>query len=153
MKARDFGFLLAGLFLGAIVCAFALLPHRTAPEVVAKPAVPAAPEVSAISPATPVTPEPAYQAGGHVYLAGDVHKQGVVEIRPNETLTVSQALALGGGPAAAGDLHKVKLLRLKPDGTSETIPADLNISDSGYVKDPAVQPGDVINVPDKLKSF
>ena len=151
MKARDFGFLLAGLFLGAAICAFVLLPHQPPPVVAAQPAPPAPAASAEVS--TTAIPEPAYHPGGHVYLAGDVHTQGAVEIRPNETLTVSQAIALGGGLADTGDSSKVKLLRLRPDGTSEIIPANLKISDSGYAMDPTVRPGDVINVPDKLKSF
>jgi len=73
----------------------------------------------------------------------------VVEIRPNETLTVSQAIALDGGVAAMADARNVRLMRRRADGSSDIIPVDLQISDSGYAKDPAVQPGDLINVPEK----
>jgi protein involved in polysaccharide export with SLBB domain len=146
MKARDFGFLLAGLVVGAIGCAAVLISYPS-PTPAPKPVVVQAPAPPQDTASTEI-PD-ASGLGGNVYLTGQVHKEGVVEIRPNETLTVSQALALDGGVAGLADARNVKLLRQRADGTSQVIPVDLKLSDSGYVKDPTVEPGDLINVPEK----
>jgi len=37
--------------------------------------------------------------GGHVYLSGEVHKEGAVEITSGETLTITQAIIANGGLA------------------------------------------------------
>jgi polysaccharide export outer membrane protein len=92
---------------------------------------------------------------GKVYLMGQVQKQGAVEIPSNETLTVSQAILLVGGLADFADKRKVKLIRKMPDGTTQTTVVDLiEILEKGHTdRDPAVQPGDTINVPQRLINF
>jgi polysaccharide export outer membrane protein len=91
---------------------------------------------------------------GKVYLMGQVHSPGVIDI-PNGGLTVSKAILTNGGLADFADRRRVKLLRKKADGSTETIVIDLKeILDNGHSeKDILVQPGDTINVPEKLINF
>ena len=88
-----------------------------------------------------------------IYLAGQVHQQGAVEVRPDESMTVSQAIALDGGLADFGDRRHVKLLRPQADGTSRIIRVDLNFAAMGEARDPVVRPGDLINVPERQVNF
>jgi protein involved in polysaccharide export with SLBB domain len=91
---------------------------------------------------------------GKVYLMGQVHAQGTVDIPATGGLTVSKAILINGGLADFADKRRVKLLRKKPDGTTETIVVDLVEVFKGHSeKDPALQPGDTINVPEKLINF
>jgi polysaccharide export outer membrane protein len=91
---------------------------------------------------------------GKVYLMGQVHAPGVIDI-PTGGLTVSKAILTNGGLADFADRRRVKVLRKKADGSTETIVVDLKeILDNGHSeKDILVQPGDTINVPEKLINF
>ena len=95
------------------------------------------------------------QPRGKVYLMGQVQHQGAVEIPATESLTVSKAILLVGGLADFADRRKVKLVRKKPDGTSQTTVVDLvEILDKGHSeRDPVLQPGDMIIVPQRLINF
>jgi polysaccharide biosynthesis/export protein len=92
---------------------------------------------------------------GKVYLMGQVHAQGAVEIPATESLTVSKAILLVGGLADFADRRKVKLVRKKPDGTSVTTIVDLvEILDKGHSeRDPVLQAGDMIIVPQRLVNW
>jgi len=92
---------------------------------------------------------------GKVYIMGQVRAQGALDIPPDGNLTVSRAILMDGGLADFADRRKVKLMRKKPDGSTETIIVDLvEILDRGHTsKDPVVEPGDTINVPEKLINF
>jgi protein involved in polysaccharide export with SLBB domain len=91
---------------------------------------------------------------GKVYLMGQVHTQGAVELPANESLTVSQAVLLNGGLADFADKHRVKLIRKGPDGKAVTTIVDIEAIYRGRSnKDPVLQPGDTVNVPEKLINF
>jgi protein involved in polysaccharide export with SLBB domain len=92
---------------------------------------------------------------GKVYLMGQVRMQGALDIPPDGTMTVSRAILIDGGLADFADRRKVKLMRKKPDGTTQTTIIDLvEVLDRGHSeKDMVVQPGDTINVPEKLINF
>lgn len=88
-----------------------------------------------------------------VYVYGNVNEQGSVKIREPITLTQAIVSAKGLKPAASKD--KVRVLRTKP-GTSdrEELIFDLNAIDKGKVKDPYLEPGDIVAVSaDKTKSI
>jgi polysaccharide export outer membrane protein len=94
------------------------------------------------------------QSLGKVYLMGQVHSQGSIELPANEPLTVSQAVLLNGGLADFADKHHVKLLRKGPDGKTITTNVDIDAIYRGRSnKDPVLQPGDTINVTEKLINF
>ncbi len=92
---------------------------------------------------------------GNVYLTGQVKQQGAIPIPPNEVLTVSRAVLLDGGLADFADRRKVRLLHHNADGTTTTTIVDLKeILDHGKSeKDPVVQDGDTIDVPQRLINF
>ena len=92
---------------------------------------------------------------GNVYLTGQVKQQGAIPIPPNEVLTVSRAVLLDGGLADFADRRRVRLLHHNADGTTTTTIVDLKeILDRGKSqKDPVVQDGDTIDVPQRLINF
>jgi protein involved in polysaccharide export with SLBB domain len=92
---------------------------------------------------------------GKVYIMGQVHAQGAFDIPADGNLTVSRAILMDGGLADFADRRKVKLMHKKADGSTQTTVVDLvEILDHGHAdKDPLVQPGDTINVPEKLINF
>jgi polysaccharide export outer membrane protein len=91
---------------------------------------------------------------GKVYIMGQVHTQGSIELPANETLTVSQAVLMNGGLADFADKRHVKLLRKGPDGKTTTTNVDIQAVYMGKsTKDPVLQPGDTINVTEKLINF
>jgi polysaccharide export outer membrane protein len=94
------------------------------------------------------------QSLGKVYIMGQVHTQGSIELPANETLTVSQAVLMNGGLADFADKRHVKLLRKGPDGKTTTTNVDIQAVYTGKsTKDPVLQPGDTINVTEKLINF
>ncbi len=92
---------------------------------------------------------------GKVYITGQVHAQGAVELPANEPLTVSKAILLVGGLADFADRRKVKLIHKKSDGSTDTTVVDLvEILDKGHANlDPVLQPNDMIIVPQRLINF
>jgi polysaccharide biosynthesis/export protein len=92
---------------------------------------------------------------GKVYITGQVRNQGGLEIPAEELLTVSQAILRAGGLADFANKRKVKLVRKKADGKSETQFVDLvEIIEKGQLeRDVVLEPGDLINVPERLINF
>ena len=89
---------------------------------------------------------------GKVYLTGQVHSQGPIEIPPDETFTVSRAILKAGGFADFANKRKVKLIR---KNSSEIIIVDVDtiVRKGRFDKDPAVEPDDTIIVPERLINF
>jgi protein involved in polysaccharide export with SLBB domain len=84
---------------------------------------------------------------GSVYVMGAVRTQGAVEIPATGSFTVSKCLMRAGGFADFANKKKVKLVRKNAD-KSETIPVDVDeVLQGGSTKDPALEPDDVIIVP------
>lgn len=94
---------------------------------------------------------------GKIYLMGQVRTQGAMDIPADEEITVSQAILRGGGLADFANRRRVKLVRKKGEDSkqTETIFVDLvDVLDKGHVeKDPVLQPGDLVIVPEKLINF
>lgn len=92
---------------------------------------------------------------GKVYLTGQVRAQGALELMPDEVMTVSKAILRAGGLADFANKRKVKMVRRTPGGQSETTIVDLvAILEKGQLdKDPVLQPGDLIVVPERLINF
>ena len=92
---------------------------------------------------------------GKVYLEGQVKSQGALDIPPNDSLTVSRAILMDGGLADFADRRRVRLMHRNADGTTKTTIVDLKeILDRGHAdKDPVVQDGDTITVPQRLINF
>jgi polysaccharide export outer membrane protein len=92
---------------------------------------------------------------GKVYVTGQVRAQGALELMPDEVLTVSKAILRAGGTADFANKKRVKLVRKKADGQTDTTVVNLaDIIDKGHLeKDPILEPGDLIVVPERLINF
>jgi len=94
---------------------------------------------------------------GRVYLSGQVHTQGELDVQMNENLTAGQAILRAGGFADFANKNKVKLIRSTSvaGGENQTFELDMEqILEKGRVdKDMLLQPGDRIYVPSRLVNF
>ncbi len=80
-----------------------------------------------------------------VYMYGNVNKQGALRIRESITLTQAIVSAEGLRPAAKKD--KIRVLRARPGSQErDEFVFDLNQIDKGKVKDPILEPNDIVAV-------
>ncbi len=87
----------------------------------------------------------AIQDADTVYVYGNVNDQGTVKIR--EQITLTQAIVSAKGLKPAASRSNIRVLRTKPGTTDrEEMVFDLNAIDKGKVKDPFLEPGDIIAV-------
>ncbi|MEP6668714.1 MAG: polysaccharide biosynthesis/export family protein [Chthoniobacter sp.] len=95
------------------------------------------------------------KARGRIYLSGQVHQQGPIEIPPDERFTLSKAILKAGGLADFANRRKIKLVRKTANGTAQTTIIDLDaITVRGELdKDPELLPDDTIIVPEKFVNF
>jgi len=91
---------------------------------------------------------------GRVYVTGQVHNQGPVDIPPDETFTVSKVIMRAGGFADFANKRKVKLIRKKGNST-ETILVNVDevVRKGRLDKDPVVEAGDTIIISERLINF
>jgi protein involved in polysaccharide export with SLBB domain len=96
---------------------------------------------------------------GRVYIWGQVHNQGPLDIQINENLTAGQAILRAGGFADFANERKVKVIR-SPTGSdgskqAQTINLDMEqiLNEGKTGKDIVLQPGDLIIVPSRLINF
>lgn len=80
-----------------------------------------------------------------IYVYGNVHKQGAIKVR--ETITLTQAIVTAEGLKAAAKKDKIRVLR-QQQGSEERVEMvyDLDQIDKGKVKDPILQPNDIVAV-------
>lgn len=94
---------------------------------------------------------------GRVYIWGQVHNQGALEMQMNENLTAGQAVLRSGGFADFANKTKVKVVRgaVGSKGDKQTFDLDMEqILEKGQTeKDIMLQPGDLIIVPSRLVNF
>jgi protein involved in polysaccharide export with SLBB domain len=96
---------------------------------------------------------------GRIYIWGQVHSQGPLDILVNENLTAGQAIMRAGGLADFANERKVKIIRSPtgPDGKKQmqTINLDMEqiLNEGKTEKDIVLQPGDLIIVPSRLFNF
>jgi polysaccharide export outer membrane protein len=88
-----------------------------------------------------------------VYVYGNVNEQGNIRVR--EPITLTQAIVSAKGLKPAADKDKIRVLRSKPGSSErEELVFDLNAIDKGKVKDPYLEPGDIVAVSqDKAKAI
>lgn len=88
-----------------------------------------------------------------VYVYGNVNRQGSVKIK--EPLTLTQAIVLAEGLKPATKKDRIRVLRQKPGTTDrDEMVFDLTQIDKGKVKDPYLEPNDIVAVSeDKAKSI
>jgi protein involved in polysaccharide export with SLBB domain len=94
---------------------------------------------------------------GRVYIWGQVHTQGALDIAVNENLTAGKAILRAGGFADFANKRKVKVVRSATDanGKSQTFELDMQqiLEDGNVDKDVVLQPNDLIIVPSRLVNF
>ena len=80
-----------------------------------------------------------------VYVYGNVNAQGAIKVR--EPITLTQAIVSAEGLKPAAKKDKIRILRQKTDGSQrEELVFDLNQIDKGKVKDPFLEPNDIVAV-------
>ena len=94
---------------------------------------------------------------GRVYIWGQVHNQGPLDIQINENLTAGQAILRAGGLADFANKSKVKVVRAASGPNGEKQVFELNMQDilekGKTEKDIVLQPDDFIIVPTRLINF
>ena len=94
---------------------------------------------------------------GRVYIWGQVHNQGGLDMQINENLTAGQAILKAGGLADFANKNKVQVVRgtVGAKGEKKTFDLDMEeILEKGKTeKDILLQPGDLIIVPSRLFNF
>jgi len=94
------------------------------------------------------------QRAGVVYVLGAVGRAGGYIMQEEGTLSLLQAVALAGGPTFAASTNSIYLLRRSEDGATHMMPVRYHDVAHGKVKDVAMQPSDILFVPDnKAKSW
>ncbi len=88
-----------------------------------------------------------------VYVYGNVNKQGAYKVQ--EAITLTQAIVTAEGLKGAAKKDKVRVLRQRQGSLErEELTFDLNQIDKGKVKDPFLEPNDIVAVSeDKVKSI
>ncbi len=82
-----------------------------------------------------------------VYVLGAVKKPGAFSLRSHDRLTVLRALALVEGPTATASTGELVLIRTSDEGDRTETTFDLNAVVKGKVPDLAMQPRDILFVP------
>ena len=94
---------------------------------------------------------------GRIYIWGQVHNQGGLDMQMNENLTAGEAILRAGGFADFANKKKVQVVRAAVGVNGEKKTFDLNmeqILEQGKTeKDILLQPGDLIIVPSRLVNF
>ena len=87
-----------------------------------------------------------------IYVLGAVNKAGGFVLNDRDNLSVLQALSLAGGLERTAAPQKAKILRINP-GTAkrEEVPLDLKPIFSGKATDVALQPDDILFIPDSAQ--
>lgn len=88
-----------------------------------------------------------------IYVYGNVNKQGTIEVR--EPITLTQAIVSAEGMKSTAKKDNVRILRQIPGKADrEEMVYDLNEIDKGKVKDPFLEPNDIVAVSaDKMKTI
>lgn len=80
-----------------------------------------------------------------IYVYGNVTRQGPVKVR--EPITLTQAIASAEGFKRDAQKDKIRILRQIPGSEDrEEIPFDMNLIEKGKMKDPFLQPNDIVAV-------
>ena len=88
---------------------------------------------------------------GKVYVTGQVRNSGSFDIPAGDPFTVSRAILSAGGFSDYSDKRKVRLVRKTGAGSSTLIVNVQAVLEQGKLsEDLAVQPGDLIVVPERL---
>jgi protein involved in polysaccharide export with SLBB domain len=93
---------------------------------------------------------------GQVYIWGQVHNQGAINLLFNQNLTASEAILMAGGFSDFADKKNVKVIRNSgsTNAPKQTFKINMeDVQDGKTEEDIVLQPGDFIIVPAKLVNF
>jgi polysaccharide export outer membrane protein len=90
---------------------------------------------------------------GKVYVTGPVRQPGSFDIHARENLTVSRAILDAGGFSDFSDKKHVRLIRKTASGEKTFVINVLDVWEGHLDQDLAVQPGDLIVVPQRLVNY
>lgn len=92
---------------------------------------------------------------GRVYLMGQVHLQGALDVQVNENITAGKAIMRAGGFLDFANKKKVKVVRADLAGKTQIFELDMKkILEEGIIeKDMALEPNDLIIVSSRLINF
>ncbi|MBU6411433.1 MAG: polysaccharide export protein [Verrucomicrobia bacterium] len=90
---------------------------------------------------------------GKVYVTGQVRQPGGYEIKAGEKMTVSKAILDAGGFSDFSDKKHVRLIRKTAAGQETFVVNVLDVWKGQLNKDLAVQPGDLVVVPQSLVNY
>jgi polysaccharide export outer membrane protein len=94
---------------------------------------------------------------GKVYLVGPVRVPGAQDIPSDEVLTVSKAIMRAGGFTDFADRHNIKITRKAGPGVTDNqifVVDVAQILDKGKLDhDVALEPGDLVLIPERLIRF
>jgi polysaccharide export outer membrane protein len=82
-----------------------------------------------------------------IYVLGAVNKPGAYPLTGYESLTVLRALALGEGVQGTASRGSAFIIRSGAGGDRQEIPVDIGALLAGESADPALQPNDILYVP------
>lgn len=92
---------------------------------------------------------------GRIFITGRIQQQGEMKIDPDEKLTLSKLIFRAGGFTDRANKRQIKLIRKNAGGELQT--TIINLEDvliGGQLdKDPVVQAGDTVIVPEKFVNF
>jgi polysaccharide export outer membrane protein len=93
---------------------------------------------------------------GIIYVVGEVKKPGGFVIKSNEKMTVLKAMALAEGPTPTSIKNRARIIRTDAATSTEKkeeIPIDLGKILDGKVPDPALQPSDILFIPNSTGRY
>jgi protein involved in polysaccharide export with SLBB domain len=92
---------------------------------------------------------------GRVFISGEVHRVGMVEIDKSEPNTVGKVILTNGGLGDFADARKIKIFRTDPTGTVQSQVVDLHeVIEKGRLDlDVPIYDGDFVVVGSKLVNW
>jgi polysaccharide export outer membrane protein len=91
---------------------------------------------------------------GRIYIWGQVHQQGAIEIPANEVFTAGKAILRAGGFGEFAKKSAIKVIRSGPNGKQTYELNMVDILEKGKTeKDVPLEPDDLIIVPQRIWNF
>ncbi len=90
------------------------------------------------------------QERGKVYVLGKVNSPGGFTAPADEKMTLTKAITLARGFSSVASQSRTTVIRTLPDGTTRIFRINVGEIFNGKLRDPIVQPGDIVFVPESF---
>lgn len=90
------------------------------------------------------------QESGKVYVLGNVNRPGGFVFNANEKPTLTKVISLAGGFNAIAAQRSTTIIRPLADGGTRIFRINVGAIFSGSLRDPVLQPGDIVYVPESI---